>query len=145
MADGFGREDSGPKSGKALTGTSSDIKQFFRHHREVLDRTIKIACQVRETIRVVDSFIQQHTSAVCPGCRKVCCINKHAYYECDDLIYIYALGLEPHEYEDREDNEPCQFLSATGCILDRTVRPSGCNWYFCDGLFDSMEKAPGGS
>ena len=91
----------------------------------------------------IDAFIQQHTSVVCPECRKVCCVNKHAHYECDDLIYILALGLEPHSYEQRTDHEPCQFLSATGCRLDRTVRPSGCNWYFCDALYDSMEKASG--
>jgi len=94
-------------------------------------------------ISIIDTFIQQHTSVVCPECLKVCCVNKHAHYGCDDLIYIQALGLEPHVCEQRADHEPCQFLAATGCRLDRTVRPSGCNWYFCDALYDSMEKAPG--
>jgi len=103
---------------------------------------MELAQKIREMIGVIDPFIQQHTSLVCPECPQVCCINRHAYYACDDLIYIYALGLEPHAYESREDSEPCQFLSAEGCKLDRTVRPSGCNWYFCDALYDNMEKAP---
>jgi hypothetical protein len=24
--------------------------------------------------------------------------------------------------------------------MERSVRPSGCNWYFCDPLFDHMES-----
>lgn len=143
MDDVSDKEGIGSIRGKALMRVAFDIEQFFRHHKEDLGGVIDIARRVRETIAVIDSFIQQHTSVVCPGCGRVCCINKHAYYECDDLIYIYSLGLEPHDYEYRDDSEPCQFLSSAGCILDRTVRPSGCNWFFCDGLFDSMEKTPG--
>jgi hypothetical protein len=130
------------QSGKTLLTTARNIEDLFRYHTEDLGRVMELARKVRETIRVIDPFIQQHTSAVCPQCRQVCCINKHAYYECDDLIYIYALGLEPHEYEYREDREPCQFLAAEGCKLDRTLRPSGCNWFFCDSLYDSLEKTP---
>lgn len=103
-----------------------------------------MARTVRDQVMAVDPFIQKHTSAVCPACGNVCCVNKHAYYNCDDLIYIHALGLKPHDYEDRDDSAPCQFLSKTGCILDRMIRPSGCNWYFCDPLFDHMEKSSGG-
>ena len=138
-----GKDSNRSKNGKALEPEAFNIEQFFRYHKEDLGRVITLAQQIRETIRVVDSFIQQHTSVVCPGCGRVCCINKHAHYECDDLMYIYALGLEPHGYEHREDSEPCQFLSPSGCILDRTVRPSGCNWFFCDDLFDSMERTQG--
>ena len=104
---------------------------------------MELAREIREMIGVIGPFIQQHTSLVCSECPQVCCINRHAYYECDDLIYIYALGLEPHAYQNRGDHEPCQFLSAKGCKLDRNVRPSGCNWYFCDALYDNMEKTPG--
>jgi len=118
------------------------IRDLFQSYKEDLVGVSELARQIRAKIGIVDAFIQQHTSVVCPECRKVCCINKHAYYGCDDLIYIQALGLEPHTREIRTDHEPCQFLSATGCRLDRTVRPSGCNWYFCDALYDSMEKAP---
>jgi hypothetical protein len=119
------------------------IEAFFREHSEELAGIRSTAQEVRARIGAVDSFIQRHTSTVCPQCRKVCCINRHAYYNVDDLIYIYALGLKPHEYERREDTEPCQFLSVKGCRLDRALRPSGCNWYFCDSLFSSMETTSG--
>jgi hypothetical protein len=128
---------------ETLPGKAESIEEFFQSHREDLGRVMDIAQEVREWIRAVDPFMQQHTSVICPHCRKVCCINRHAYYNHDDLIYIYALGLKPYEHECREDTEPCQFLSGKGCKLDRTVRPSGCNWYFCDSLFLSMEKTSG--
>lgn len=123
--------------------TAQDIKDFFQDHKDDLCRVRELARKIREMIEVISPFIQQHTSLVCPECPQVCCINRHAYYECDDLIYLYALGLEPHTYKNTGDSEPCQFLSAEGCNLDRTVRPSGCNWYFCGALYDTMEKAPG--
>lgn len=123
--------------------TPEKIRDFFHSNKKDLVRVLELAQQVRAMISIIDTFIQQHTSIVCPECPKVCCVNKHAYYGCDDLIYIQALGLEPHVCEQRADHEPCRFLAAAGCRLDRTVRPSGCNWYFCDALYDSMEKAPG--
>ena len=123
--------------------TAEKIRDFFQSNKEDLVRVFELARQIRAKIGIIDTFIQQHTSVVCPECRKVCCVNKHAHYGYDDLIYIQALGLEPHICEQRADHEPCQFLAATGCRLDRAVRPSGCNWYFCEALYDSMEKAPG--
>jgi hypothetical protein len=123
--------------------TAEKIRDFFHSNKEDLARVLELAQQVRTMISTIDSFMQQHTSAVCPECRKVCCVNKHSHYGCEDLIYIQAVGLEPHVREQRSDHEPCQFLETAGCRLDRTVRPSGCNWYFCDALYNSMEKAPG--
>ena len=123
--------------------TTEKIQDLFHSRKEDLVRVSELARQIRARISIIDAFIQEHTSVVCPECRRVCCVNKHAHYESDDLIYIQALGLEPHACEQRADHEPCQFLCAAGCRLARTVRPSGCNWYFCDALYDSMEKAPG--
>jgi hypothetical protein len=123
--------------------TAEKIRDLFHSNKEDLVRVSELAQQIRAMISSIDPFIQQHTSVVCPECSKVCCVNKHAHYGCDDLIYIQALGLEPHVCEQRADHEPCRFLAAAGCRLDRTIRPSGCNWYFCDALYNSMEKAPG--
>ncbi len=119
------------------------ILDFFRHHGGSLSRVSELALRVRDSIGRIDAFIQLHTSAVCPGCYEVCCVDKHSNYAADDIIYIKALGLEPQKHDERAAHEPCRFLSATGCRLDRTIRPSGCNWYFCDALYDSMEKAEG--
>ncbi len=123
--------------------TEEKVRDLFQFHKGDLARVFELAQQIGTLINIMDPFIQQHTSVVCPECLKVCCINRHAHYGPDDLIYLQALGLEPHVCEQRADHEPCQYLIATGCRLDRTVRPSGCNWYFCDALYDSMEKTPG--
>ena len=127
----------------ALLNPEEKIRDLFQSHEKDLVRVVELAGQIRAMISIIDTFIQQYTSVVCPECPKVCCINKHAHYGCDDLIYIHALGLEPDVCRQMTAHEPCQFLVATGCRLDRSVRPSGCNWYFCDALYDSMEKAPG--
>jgi hypothetical protein len=118
------------------------IEEFFRNHKKDLSRVIELSLKVKEGIEEIDPFIHQNTSVVCPECEKVCCINRHAYYNSEDLIYIYALGLTPHEYKPVDDKEPCRFLGEKGCRLERSLRPSGCNWYFCGPLYDSMEKTP---
>jgi len=106
-------------------------------------RVKEIAQKVKAGIEKINPFIQQSTEAVCPRCINVCCINKHGYHNSEDLIYIYALGLKLPDYNfDRDDSAPCQFLSNKGCIMPRSVRPSGCNWYFCDPLLEYMEAMP---
>jgi len=116
------------------------IEEFFKNNKKDLSKVIELSLKVKEGIEEIDPFIHQNTSVVCPECEKVCCINRHAYYNSEDLIYIYALGLTPYKHLD--DKEPCQFLSGNGCVLERSIRPSGCNWYFCGSLYDSMEKIP---
>lgn len=93
----------------SLFAAAGSLEEFFRNHNEDLGRVADIARKVRKGIQAVDPFVQQHTSVVCAQCLNICCINRHAYYNDDDLIYIHALGLRPHEYEHREDTEPCQF------------------------------------
>ncbi len=119
---------------------SQDIKNIFQHHKENLAAIITLSHKIKAGIQAIDPFIQRNTSVVCPHCRNVCCTNRHGYYNLDDLIYITALGLTPLKYEYGDDSEPCRFLASHGCGLERFMRPSGCNWYFCNSLYDSMEK-----
>lgn len=130
-------------SDQAHNNTARHIEEIFRNRREDLSGVIDLSREIKKGIQFIDPFLQQNTSIVCPGCNKACCIDQHAYYTCEDLIYIYALGLGVQDCESIDETAPCQFLSAEGCRLERAVRPSGCNWYFCDSLYDSMEKAPG--
>jgi hypothetical protein len=123
--------------------TAKRIEDIFESHKDKLGRVIKLALKFRTGMQEIDPFIQQHTSSICGKCSKKCCVNKHACYTCEDLVYIYALDLSTREYGERDESQHCYFLSAAGCRLERALRPSGCNWYFCDGLYASMEKAPG--
>ncbi len=105
--------------------------------------TKKLAHQLKFAIDGVSPFIQQITSVVCPTCEKVCCIDRHGHYDDEDLIYIRALGIELPSYKEGViDTDPCQFLSESGCALERSVRPFRCNWYFCDALLEYMEHSP---
>jgi hypothetical protein len=119
------------------------MKEVFSKQSHKLQKVKELAKKVKERIEKIDPFIQQSTEAVCPRCTNVCCINKHGYHNSEDLIYMYALGLKLPDYTfNKDDSTPCQFLSDKGCVMPRSVRPSGCNWYFCDPLLEYMEARP---
>jgi hypothetical protein len=120
--------------------TVSFLNRLYASFTHEFENTRDTARIVAEKINDIDGFIQKHTAEVCPDCRQVCCINKHGYYDYEDLIYIHALGLTPPVYkEGLKDTEPCQFLSDRGCVIERSVRPFRCNWYFCDALIKNIE------
>lgn len=82
-------------------------------------------------------------AAVCPGCRSVCCINRHAYHEHEDIVYLGALGAEMPSYcEGVADVDPCQFLAEQGCTISRHLRPHRCNAYFCAPMLEYLENGP---
>lgn len=117
-------------------------EEMFNQHEDDLKKVIKCARKVSDFINQADSFIQRYTEDVCPSCKKVCCINKHAYHEHEDIVYLYALGERlPHYEKNRDDSEPCQFLEATGCSVRRVLRPYRCTWYFCTPLLERMQEA----
>jgi hypothetical protein len=98
------------------------------------------AMLLKDAIETIAVFMQSHTAKVCPHCCNVCCINRHSYYDYEDLIYIQALGLKPPARKENIcDTDCCQFLSAAGCTIERALRPFRCNWYFCSPLLKSME------
>jgi hypothetical protein len=131
------------KNPKKYNQLICSIENIFGEQSPKLQRVRCLAQKVREGIEKINSFIQQSTEAVCPQCANVCCINKHGYHNSEDLVYIHALDLKLPDYSfDRDDSTPCQFLSDRGCVMPRSVRPSGCNWYFCDPLLEHMETRP---
>ncbi len=119
------------------------LRDLFAHHNSELSKMGCLAMALRGHIDAVDHFIQQNTAQVCPDCQKVCCINRHGYYDYQDLIYITALGLTPPLYgEGIVDTAPCQFLSECGCAIERSIRPFRCNWHFCTDLMVFMSSGP---
>jgi len=119
----------------------SIITAAFRGRNGDLADVERMAHELRVGISNVNLYIQDNTSQVCPNCREVCCINKHGYYDYQDLIYITALALTMPQYrEGVEDTAPCQFLSETGCSMERSIRPFRCNWHFCSELIAFMNS-----
>jgi len=119
------------------------LQKTFSGHGDELTGIKNLAQKIREGIEKISPFIQQATRSVCPRCKDVCCISKHGYYTCEDLMYLTALNLEPpHMIFGRNDTDPCQYLFEHGCSMERSRRPSGCTWYFCESLLDYMEPQP---
>jgi hypothetical protein len=120
--------------------TILSLKELFSLHQGELKRITGIARKIRDGLQEIDHFILQANESVCQRCKEVCCISKHGYYTGEDLIYLFALGLTPPDpVFGRNDTDPCPYLLATGCSIERPQRPSQCNWYFCDSLLDYME------
>ena len=119
------------------------LKEFSEDHNGDLSHIKDTARIIKYRIDDIDAFIRQNTAAVCPSCENVCCVNKHGFYDYEDLIYVYALGLTPPSYKEGvSDTEPCRFLSETGCAIERSIRPFRCNWYFCGALLKHIENGP---
>jgi hypothetical protein len=117
------------------------LKTFSSEHAYELSHVQDLARIIRFRINEIDAFIQQNTAMVCPHCERVCCINRHGYYDYEDLIYIHAMGLKPPTYKEGiSDTDPCQFLSEYGCSIERSLRPFRCNWYFCNALLNHIEQ-----
>ena len=125
------------------TQTISHLREIYHNRGQAMQKVEKLAVKVREGIKTISPLIQKSTHAICPCCKEICCINKHGYYNYEDLIYLHALGLNPTPpAAGIKDSDPCRFLGASGCIMERHMRPSGCNWYFCDPLLEHIEETP---
>ncbi len=119
------------------------VADVFMANGSRMERIRKLAVEVSGLIEDLSPFIQQNTEEICPSCQKVCCINKHSYYEHEDIVYIHALGEEMLPLkDDLIDTSPCQFLGEYGCTIRRSVRPYRCNWYFCTPLLEHIQNRP---
>lgn len=137
------RDDLSPRDRLRWDEALSLLERFVAERSDRLEGVRQSARQVAEGISNVDAFLQENTAAVCPSCRRVCCANRHAFYDHEDLIYSYALERKPPRYaEERGDAEPCQFIGPAGCTIARALRPFRCTWYFCDTLLKHLESGP---
>ena len=101
----------------------------------------EMALHLKEAIKSLSPFIEEHTAIVCPKCRKVCCADKHGRYDEDDIAYLKALELDiPPQPADREETAACRYITETGCSLKRWMRPYRCTLFFCDALIKSLES-----
>ncbi len=99
--------------------------------------------KLRMLIEEVSPLIEQYTREVCPGCTEVCCAQRHAVPDAEDLRFFRDLGADIPELDhDRTAWEPCQFLGPAGCGRPRWMRPFRCTWYFCAPLLRALEDGP---
>jgi hypothetical protein len=128
---------------EALDFIRKEVEHLFAKCGGELEEVRVRAEAVSSAIETAGLFIERHTSAVCPRCPEVCCINRHSYHELADVVCIYALGQRLPVYEKGTgDTEPCQFLGEKGCGVGRSLRPHRCNWYFCTPLLEHIQTVP---
>jgi hypothetical protein len=100
-----------------------------------------IAKEIKIRFQQLSSLIETFTSEVCPECREVCCKQRHALYDEDDLLFYKYLREEvPLPDSGINPDAPCEFLSPQGCIKPRWQRPFRCTWYFCEALLEYMPE-----
>jgi len=101
----------------------------------------ELAKDLREAFDLVSPFIEKHTAIVCPGCENVCCKDKHARYDENDIIFLTALGIDiPSDDPGLEESDGCRYMTDKGCELERWIRPYRCTFFFCDALLKSLEE-----
>lgn len=100
---------------------------------------MSLALELKAAYEDVSPIIEAFTSRVCPGCRRVCCIDRHGTHEDADLAFLEAAGEGPPEDPPKgDDTEPCRHLDPGGCTIPRWQRPYRCTWYFCAALLEAM-------
>ena len=104
----------------------------------------ELAHLMRAAYEAVSPLMEEGTSAICPSCMQVCCIDRHGTHEAEDVAFILELGeAVPPERALPEDRSPCRHLGGRGCGIERWRRPYRCTWYFCDKLLAEMPAAFG--
>ncbi len=97
----------------------------------------------RKLLIEISPAIEEYTATVCPGCRDVCCKQRHGIMNEQDRSYCASLGEALPVYDpERSQDGPCQFMSASGCVIPRWLRPWRCTAYFCDALLVAMNSGP---
>ncbi len=128
----------------AGTTTTNDMHRFPQHNRQLFAGLRTKALEVKDHIDALSPLLEAFTASVCPSCKSVCCIHRHSRYDRSDMIYMTSLGRDVLDYRsDVEETAPCRFLSGSGCILERSLRPYRCTWYFCTPLLEHIMTVTG--
>jgi hypothetical protein len=115
------------------------IQLLFVDHENALLEVTRAARNAETLIETISPLIESYTSAVCPECTSVCCINRHSRFDRSDVIFMTALGKDiPEDNPGIADTDACRFLNSRGCALKRSQRPYRCTWFFCSALLDQI-------
>ncbi len=99
-----------------------------------------LADDLRDAYNMVSPFIEKHTSIVCPDCEDICCKDKHALYDKNDLVFMKAMSVDTYQdTSGMEESGKCRNMMDLGCSLERWMRPYRCTSFFCTPLLKSME------
>jgi len=137
----FGNSLNDMREKSSYEDTLSHIKDIFIKYNTI--KVTNISLLINNNIKKISPFIQSFNDNICSSCNDICCKAEHGYYNFEDFIYLTSLNITPQEINfNLNKDDPCQFLGKKGCSLPREIRPSGCNWYFCEKLLLQMESHP---
>lgn len=115
------------------------IRSLFFDYGNALAKVSSSARKAETLIETISPLIEAYTSAVCPECTSVCCINRHCRFDRSDVIFMAALGKDiPEDHPGIADSAACRFLCLRGCARKRSERPYRCTWFFCSALLDQI-------
>ncbi len=101
------------------------------------------ARRLKQLLIDASPLLEEFTSLVCPGCKDVCCRQKHGMFREGDKRYLEALGgTVPARDAHRPLEGPCELMGPRGCTDPRWMRPFKCTWYFCDSLLAALNEGP---
>ena len=117
------------------------MQDLFAAHGTDFAKIRQSAADARDLIETISLDIERYTATVCRDCSSVCCSHRHSRYDRSDSIFLAALGLDVPEYDSNiGETAPCRFLGTKGCVLQRSLRPYRCTWFFCTPLLDHIIK-----
>ena len=112
--------------------TVSRIRRLFLEEPERMAACKNWALEIDQLQRILFPILDYQASVVCSACLDPCCLEKEAYFQVPDLLFISALGHESPDSAGPVPPKGCRFFFDKGCTLPRPSRPFVCNEFFCE-------------
>lgn len=82
-----------------------------------------------------------HTCTCCPD---PCCSKASVWYDFRDLLGLHLYGKSiPMGQPISDYGNACRYISHSGCMLPRSIRPWICTWYLCPVQKRWLQRQPG--
>jgi hypothetical protein len=107
------------------------LGRLTQRHRQCLVEARRTALNIRTELEALFPLIDMVSGTTCP-CPDPCCVVTKVWYDFIDLLFFHLISvpLPPGPLADRLE-DPCRYLSPSGCRLPRLIRPWGCLQYTC--------------
>ncbi len=103
---------------------------------------VSLAGDIADNLQAVDPVMDQLCAATCSSCPEPCCLHADVRYDFRDLLFLHCRQQALPVHQPRlKAGQTCLFLSSTGCVLPRDMRPFLCAWYLCPRQINMIGQA----